>query len=89
MAWRIEFAKGAEKDLKKLGKEPARRIIRFLRESISPLKNPRSLGEPLHGLELGRFWKYRVGAYRVIVSIQDDELIILVVRLGHRRQVYR
>jgi len=89
LVWKIEFARGVEKDLKKAGPEPARRILRFLREKVATLENPRSIGEPLHGPELGRFWKYRVGHYRIIASIQDSELIILVVRIGHRRNVYR
>lgn len=89
MAWKIEFVRNAEKDLKHIGKDAARRVIRFLRERVAPLEDPRSLGEALHGPELGRFWKYRIGPYRIIASIQDDELIVLVVRVGHRREVYR
>ncbi len=89
MAWRIELARSVEKELKQIGSAGARRIIRFLRERVVLLDDPRSLGEPLHGPELGRFWKYRVGPYRVIASIQDRALVILVVRVGHRRNVDR
>ncbi|MEX2517313.1 MAG: type II toxin-antitoxin system RelE/ParE family toxin [Gammaproteobacteria bacterium] len=89
MGWKIEFVSSAEKDLKKVGPEASRRIIRFLRERIIKLDNPRALGEPLHGPELGKFWKYRIGQYRIIASIEDSELVILVVRIGHRSQVYR
>ena len=89
MGWTIEFARSVEKDLKKIGPDVARRIIRFLRERVVPLEDPRSIGEALHGPELGRFWKYRVGHYRIIASIQDKELIILIVRVGHRGNVYR
>ena len=64
------------------------RILRFLRERVVPLANPRDLGEALTG-PLRTFWKYRVGHYRVIVDIQDDELVILVVRIGHRGSIYR
>lgn len=89
MGWTIEFARSVEKDLKRIGPEGTRRILRFLRERISPLEDPRSIGEALHGPELGRFWKYRVGRYRIIASIQDEEIVILIVRAGDRRNVYR
>jgi mRNA interferase RelE/StbE len=89
LGWTIEFAKSVEKDLKKIDPQDARRITRFLRERLASLDDPRSIGEPLHGPELGRFWKYRVGHYRIIASIQDGELVILVLRVGHRGSVYR
>ena len=89
MAWKIEFVRSAEKELKKVGPEAARRITRFLRERISVLDDPRTLGEPLHGPELNRFWKYRLGNYRIIADIRDKEVVILIVRVGHRRNVYR
>lgn len=72
-----------------MGPDAARRILRYLQDRVAPLDDPRSLGEALHGPELGRFWKYRVGDYRVIASIEDAAITILVVRVGHRRDVYR
>ena len=89
MAWTIEFARSVPKELKKLGPQAAQRILDYLKDRVAPLEDPRSVGEPLHGPELGRFWKYRVGHYRLICSIQDEEIVILVVRVGHRRDVYR
>ncbi|MGH8561839.1 MAG: type II toxin-antitoxin system RelE family toxin [Nevskiales bacterium] len=89
MGWRIEFNGAVEKDLKKLGPQAARRVLGFLRERVAVLDNPRSLGEALHGPELGKFWKYRVGDYRIIADIQDQAIRILIVRVGHRREVYR
>jgi mRNA interferase RelE/StbE len=89
MTWRIEFDPRAEKELLKLGHDNARRIAKFLMERVAVLNDPRSIGEALHGPDLGRFWKYRVGDYRVIVSIKDAALIVLVVRVGNRREVYR
>lgn len=89
MGWTIEFARSVEKELKKIGPENSRRILRFLRERVARLEDPRSLGEPLHGPKLGRFWKYRVGEFRVICSIQDQDVVVLVVRVGHRRHVYK
>lgn len=89
MAWRIDFDPAVEKELRKLGRGTATRILRFLQERVAGLDDPRSLGEPLHGPELGRFWKYRVGDYRIIAAIRDQAITILVVRVGHRRDVYR
>ena len=89
MGWRIEFHPQAEKELAKLDREVARKIIRFLRERVAQLEDPRSLGEALKGPELGRFWKYRMGDYRLICDIQDQRMTILVIRTGHRRDVYR
>lgn len=89
MGYRIEFDPRAEKELAKLDREVARRILRFLRERVAVLGDPRSLGEALHGPELGRFWKYRVGDYRLICIIQDQRITVVVLRIGHRRDVYR
>ena len=89
MAWRVEFADSAAKQLRKLDPTAARRITAFLRKRVSPAKDPRALGAALKGDELGQFWKYRVGDYRIIAEIHDREVRILVVRLGHRRDVYR
>jgi mRNA interferase RelE/StbE len=89
LGYRIEFDPRAVKELEGLDREVARRILRFLRERVAALEDPRSLGEPLRGPELGRFWKYRVGDYRLICHIRDREATVLVVRVGHRRDVYR
>ncbi len=89
MAWRIEFDPAAAKELTKLDKPVARRIVQFLRECVAPLDDPRSLGEALRGDQLGGFWKYRLGDYRVITEIVDRRVMIIVLRLGHRREVYR
>ncbi len=88
MAWRISFTPEAKKQLAKLDKQSARRITRFLRERVAPLDDPRTLGEPLKG-RLREFWRYRVGNYRVLCHIEEGELLVLVVRIGHRRDVYR
>lgn len=88
MAWTIEFEPRARDELGKLDRSQQRRILKFLRERVAPLDDPRSIGEPLRG-PLKRFWKYRVGAFRVICDIQDQHIVILVIRIGHRREVYR
>lgn len=88
MVWKIEFAPEAAKELKKLGRAEAGRIIRTLEERIAPLDDPRSLGAPLVGEHAG-YWRWRIGDYRVVARIEDARVVILVVRVGHRREVYR
>ena len=89
LAWRVEFEDAALKELAKLDKPVARRILAFLRERVAVLDDPRSVGEALKGSRLGDFWKYRVGDYRVIAHIEDGALRILVLKMGNRREVYR
>ena len=89
MAWNIELDRAAERELDKLDPQIARRILSFLFERVAPLDNPRSIGEALTGARLGNLWKYRVGDYRLISNIEDDRLVILVVKIGNRREVYR
>jgi len=89
MAWKVELSSLAQKNLDQLDPHIARRVLSFLHERVAPLDDPRSIGEALKGSRLGKFWKYRVGDYRVISSIEDNALRILVVRIGNRRDVYR
>lgn len=89
MAWTIELRAKAEKQLDKLNRKDADRIIAFLEQRLATHDNPRSLGEPLHGSRLGAYWRYKVGDYRIICDIQDGKLIVLVVEIGHRSSVYR
>jgi mRNA interferase RelE/StbE len=88
LAWTIEFVPAAAKELRKLGRAEAAQIIRTLEERIAPLEDPRSLGAPLKGEHDG-FWRWRVGDYRVIARIEEERVLILVVRVAHRREVYR
>jgi mRNA interferase RelE/StbE len=89
LGWRIEFDESSRKELAKLDPQTARRITTFLKARVAPSTNPRSIGEALHGDRFGEFWKYRVGDYRVIAKIEDEVVRVLVVRIGHRREVYR
>jgi len=77
LAWQIKIGEAAKKDLAKMDKAIARRIVAFLRERLAPLEDPRSLGDALQGAKLGEFWKYHVGDYRIIASIEDSALRIL------------
>jgi mRNA interferase RelE/StbE len=89
LAWTIIFSELAKKNLAKMDAQIARRITAFLRERVASLDNPRSLGQALQGSELGHLWRYRVGDFRIVCEIQDAKLIVLVVHVGHRREVYR
>ena len=89
MAWKVEWSKGAERDLENLSSEVEKRVIDFIENRIASLENPRDIGEALKGGKLGHLWKYRGGDYRVMASIEDDIVKILVVAVGHRREVYR
>ena len=88
MAWRIEFLPDAVKELKKLDRSVARRIITTLEERIATLDDPRTLGSALTGDHAG-YWRWRVGDYRVVARIKDERVVIIVVRVAHRREVYR
>ena len=87
MAWRIELAETAEKQLAKLDRQSQVRIWRFLRERVLPSVDPHDLADPLQG-NLSGLWKYRVGDYRIVVEFREEEVLVLVVRIGHRSKIY-
>jgi len=89
LAWQIEFDESARKELAKLDRQVARRLIDFLKNRVLNQRDPRSVGQALRGSTLGEFWKYRVGDFRIIASIQDDRMIVLVLRVGNRSDIYR
>jgi len=89
LAWRIELTATAVKQLGKLEKSEAKRITTFLRERLAPAEDPRSAGKALKGSQLGTYWRYRAGDYRITCDIQDKALLTLVVAIGNRRDVYR
>ena len=88
MAWTLTFAPEALKDLKKIDKASARRIVATLEERIASRDDPRMIGAALKGEHAG-YWRWRIGDYRVIARVDDEKITILVVRVGHRRDVYR
>ena len=89
MVWQIEIDEAARKELGKLDPQVARRVIQFLSTRLQSVKDPRSMGQALKGSTLGNFWKYRLGDIRIIASIEDDRLVILVLRVGNRKEIYR
>ena len=87
-AWRIEFDRAAVRDLRKLGVDAERRVLRYLRERIAGIEDPRRLGHALTGDRKG-LWRYRVDDYRIVAAIEEERFVVLVVTVGHRREVYR
>ena len=83
MAHNVELSESADRELGKLDAQQAKRILKFLHERVAKLDD-RHIGELLHGSRLGEFWKYREGDYRLICRIEDDRLVVLVLRVAHR-----
>ncbi len=88
MAWTLEFSKAALSSLKKMDRHTAARIVDYLEERVASSKNPRDLGKMMVGKKFENMWRYRIGDYRVLVEIKEDVVTILVVDVGHRREVY-
>ena len=89
MAWTIKYAESAVRQLKKLDRSVAVKIVEYLDERVASSEDPRSVGKKLSGPRLGNYWRYRIGDVRVICDVQDLQLIVLVLELGHRKEVYR
>ena len=87
MSWVYRFDERALKELRKLGKPAQRDIIAYLDERITGNGDPRRFGKGLKA-DLAGLWRYRVGDYRILCQIKDGELLVLVVAVGHRRDVY-
>ena len=86
--WQVEFLPEASRDLKKLGRDAQAAILTYLRQRIATSDNPRRFGHALTGDKKG-FWRYRVGDYRIVAAIEDNRFVVVVVAVGHRREVYR
>lgn len=82
----VEWSLRAERQLGKLDPQVARTLVRFMADRVHLAQDPRRIGKPLQDSE---FWRYRVGDYRILCHIEDERLVVLVVELGHRREVYR
>jgi mRNA interferase RelE/StbE len=88
LAWTIDYTETARKQLRKLDRPTARRIVDFMEERVSGQSDPRNTGKALTGPMLNAYWRYRVGDFRIICDLQDGALCILVIELGHRKTVY-
>lgn len=89
MAWRIEFSAEASRELGRVDPQHGKRIVKFLQERVAKLDDPRRIGKALQGSRLGEFWRYRIGPFRLICKIEDNRLLVLVLRIGDRKEVYR
>lgn len=87
MVWTIKVSEFAQKQIKKLDKATGKKIIHYLKERIANQPDPRVFGKPLLHDKTG-LWRYRVNDYRIICEIEDNNLIVLVLRIGHRKEVY-
>ena len=87
MTWKIEWDDRARKELRKLDSSVQKEILSYLRLRIMEANNPRVFGQSLSGNKAG-LWRYRVGNYRVICKIEDDILVVFVIGVGHRKEIY-
>lgn len=87
MKYTVEFTEGALKQLKKLDKHTSAFLMAWLKKNIVGCTDPRQHGKGLVGNRSGQ-WRYRIGDYRVIAEIIDDRVVVLVVSVGHRREIY-
>lgn len=88
MNWTVRYLASARKGVRKIASQDRRRIRQFLEQRLLQQTDPRDLGKALRG-EYAQLWRYRVGNYRVICEIRDVELIVLVIRIAHRKNIYR
>ncbi|HEY4960430.1 MAG TPA: type II toxin-antitoxin system RelE/ParE family toxin [Terriglobales bacterium] len=88
MAWKVEFQKLAAKQLRALDRPIQQRILTYFRTRVLSADDPRQLGKALTG-DKGGLWRYRVGDCRAICKLEEERLVVLVLELGHRREVYR
>ena len=89
MVWIIKYTESSSKQLKKLDKQTAIRVLDDMDERAAVQSDPRSLGKNLKGPKMGEYWRYRVGDVRVICNILDGQMTVLVIEIGNRREVYR
>lgn len=85
--YKVVLTKTALKQLKKMDKNTASLIVGWIEKNLNGCQNPRVHGKALVGDKSGK-WRYRVGNYRIITQIEDDVLIVQVVTIGHRRDIY-
>lgn len=86
--FRVILSDQARKQLKKMDRHVSSLILGWIRKNLEGCDNPRSLGKALTADKAGA-WRYRVGDYRIICEIHDNEVVILILSVGHRREVYR
>ncbi len=88
MKYKVIFEKKAEKSLKKIDHTHKKIILSWIKTNLENCENPRQYGKALTGDKKG-YWRYRVGAYRLITRIDDDRLIIIMINVSHRKNIYK
>jgi len=88
LTWSVEWDDRARRELRKLDPEAQNEILRYFRERIAVDRDPRRFGKALTG-EMKGLWRYRVRDYRAVCRIESERLVVLVLRVAHRREVYR
>ncbi|MDD1625991.1 MAG: type II toxin-antitoxin system RelE/ParE family toxin [Methylococcaceae bacterium] len=88
MQWTVRLSETALKTLEKINKPEQLRIRQFIKDNLANLDNPRSMGKALQG-NLKGLWRYRVGNYRLVCQIYNSELIVMVLEIGHRKDIYK
>jgi len=86
--WSVEYSNIAEEDILRLDKPVRERILKFFRERVAVHPEPKSLADPLSGILRG-LWRFRIGDYRAICDIRNDKLVVLVLEVGHRSEIYK
>jgi len=89
LAWIIKYTESSSKQLKKLDRQTALRVLDYMDERVAVVADPRTLGESLKGPKMGEYWRYRIGDIRVMCNISDGHMTVLVIAIGNRRDVYR
>jgi len=89
LPWTTDYTETARKQLRKLDKPTARQILDFMDERVAGHEDPRRTGKVLTGPRLGKYWRYRVGDFRIICDIPDSAVRILVIEVGNRKEIYR
>jgi len=89
LAWIIKYTESSSKQLKKLDKQTALRVLDYMDERVAVSDDPRALGRNFKGPKIGEYWRYRLGDIRVICNIVDGQMMVLVIEIGNRREVYR
>jgi len=87
MNYEVIYTKKAVKSLRKIDKEQQKLIVSWIEKNLVDTEDPKTIGKPLKGT-LNEFWRYRVGNYRILAEINDNELKIIVVNVGHRKDIY-
>lgn len=89
LIWKVEFERQAQRAFNKLDKTSKQRIARFIDERLIPASDPRDLGKPLSGTDYRGVWRFRVGDYRLLTRIENEVVTIVVLKIGHRSDVYQ